>query len=149
MRIHQCSTDSNPFFGAEPLRSRLSAPGLMRRRRRGTTGVTGRRRIICRRTWRPRRKCAGRCGYARATKSPTIPTPEDWCRCSQTTPSARGRDCRCYPPTRRSTMLWKRHSCAGRMPFVLLRNSGRCEWPAVRMAKRLPCWQRIPKSATV
>ena len=26
---------------------------------------------------------------------------------------------------------------------------GRCEWPAVRMAKRLPCWQRIPKSATV
>ena len=57
-------------------------------------------------------------------------------------------NCRCYPPTRRSTMLWKRHSCAGRMPFVLLRNSGQCEWPAVRMAKRLPCWQRILKSAT-
>ena len=83
----------------------LSAPGLMRRRRHGTTGVTGRRRIICRRTWRPRRKSAGRCGCARATKLPTIPTPEDWCRCSQTTPSARGRDCRCYPPTRRSLDL--------------------------------------------
>ena len=32
---------------------------------------------------------------------------------------------------------------------TFLRNSGRCEWPAVRMAKRLPCWQRIQKSATV
>ena len=149
MRNYRCSTDSNLFFGAEPLRSSLSVPGLMRRRGRGTTGVTGRRRIICQRTWRPRRKSAGRCGCARATKSPTIPTPEDWCRCSQTTPSVRVRDCRCYPPTKRSTMLWKRHSCAGRMQFVLLRNSGRCEWPAARMAKRLPCWQRIPKSAMV